>query len=159
MKPIGKFKSICQTHNIQLAFLFGSMAEAGYGFLLEKEDLSPYDPHSDLDLGVVFLNPEIFKNTRTKLRLYGSLLEDLSALFHPFRLDLVFLEETDYLVQYEAIKGVNVFKQGNTILADYVELVLKYGADWKFEVDRFHQEVMEAIREGQVVVDYNKIAR
>ena len=157
MKTIERFKSICQSNDIQLAFLFGSMAKAGYGFLLEKEKVSPYDPYSDLDLGVVFLNPEIFKNTRMKLQLYGHLLDDLSALFYPFRLDLVFLEETSYLVQYEAIKGINVFKQSDIVLADYVERVLKYGADWKFDVDRFHQEVMEAIREGQVVVDYKRV--
>ncbi|RLB03345.1 MAG: hypothetical protein DRG83_07165 [Deltaproteobacteria bacterium] len=157
MKTIERFKSICQSNGIQLAFLFGSMAEVGYGFLLEKEEVSPYDPYSDLDLGVVFLNPEIFKNTRMKLQLYGHLLDDLSALFYPFRLDLVFLEETNYLVQYEAIKGINVFKQSDIVLADYVERVLKYGADWKFDVDRFHQEVMEAIREGQVVVDYKRV--
>lgn len=159
MKRTERFKSICQKYNVKLAFLFGSMAEAGYRFLLEKGEAFPSDPYSDLDLGAVFLNPEIFKNTRTKLRLYGYLLEDVLTLFYPFRLDLVFLEETDYLIQYEAIRGINVFKQSDFILADYVERVLKYGADWKFEVDRFHREVMEAIREGQVVVDYKRVAR
>ena len=126
--------------------------------MLEKGDVSPYDPYSDLDLGVAFFDPEILRDRRGELRLYGQLLDDLSALFHPFRLDLVFLEETDYLVQYEAIKGRNIFKQSEILLADYVERVLKYAAERKFEADRFHREVLEAIREGQVMVDYNRIA-
>ena len=159
MKILGKFNTICRKYDVRLAFLFGSMAEAGYGFLLEEGQVSPYDPYSDLDLGVVFLDREIFENTRVKLQLYGHLLDDLSALFHSFRLDLVFLEETDYLIQYEAIKGMNVFKQSDIVLADYIERVLKYGADWKFEVDRFHHEVMEAIRQGLVVVDYKRVDR
>jgi hypothetical protein len=135
------------------------MAEVGHSFLLEKGGVSPYDSYSDLDLGMVFLNPEIFKNTRKKLQVYGHLFDDLSALFSVFKLDLVFLEETDYLLQYEAITGINIFKGNDISLSDYMEHVLKYAADWKFEVDRFHQEVMEAIRDGHALVDYRRVTR
>ena len=81
----------------------------------------------------------------------------MSALFYPFRLDLVFLEETDYLIQYEAIKGINVSRQSDIVLADYVERVLKFGVVRKFDSDRFRREVMEAIKEGQVVVEYRRV--
>lgn len=154
-----RLERICQDYGVQLAFLFGSMAEVGRSFLLEKGGVPLSNPSSDLDLGVVFLKPEIFKNTGKKLQLYGHLFDDLSALFSVFKLDLVFLEETGYLLQYEAIRGINIFKGSDIFLSDYVEHVLKYAADWKFEVDRFHQEVMEAIREGQAVVDYRGVSR
>jgi len=154
---VEEFEAICRKYDVRLAFLFGSMAEVGYRFLLEEGEIPPYDPHSDLDLGVVFLEPAIFEDTRRKLRLYGYLLEDMSALFYPFRLDLVFLEETDYLIQYEAIKGIKVFRQSDIVLADYVERVLKYGVVRKFDSDRFRREVMEAIKEGQVVVEYRRV--
>lgn len=137
-----RFETICKEYSVRLAFLLGSLAEAGYEFLIEKGEVSPLDPYSDLDLGIVFLNPEIFKNTRKKLQLYGYLFDDLSALFSVFKLDLVFLKETDYLIQYEAIRGMNIFKGSDIFLSDYVEHVLKYAADWKFEVDRFREEVM-----------------
>ncbi len=154
-----RFETVCKGYGVRLAFLFGSLAEAGYKFLQQKGEVSPLDPYSDLDLGIVFLNPEILKNTRKKLKLYGYLFDDLSALFSIFKLDLVFLEETSYLIQYEAIRGINIFKENDISLSDYVEHVLKYAPDWKFEVDRFHQEVMEAIREGYVVVDYRGMTR
>jgi len=158
MKRAERFNSICRRYKVQLAFLYGSLAEAGHRYLLGKENASDSDPHSDLDLGVVFMWGGALSNVREKLRLYGHLSDDLSALFSPFQLDLVFLEETDYLVQYEAIKGINVFKRSNITLADYKERVLKYAVDWKFEMDRFHEEVRKAIREGQIVVSYTRVS-
>ena len=67
MGMIGEFNSVCQRYNVRLAFLFGSMARVGYEFLLGKGEVPPRDPYSDLDLGVVFLDREIFENTRVKL--------------------------------------------------------------------------------------------
>ena len=159
MNKLEQFNFICLNDNVQLAFLFGSMAESGHNFLLEKDEGLTFDPYSNLDLGVVFLNSAIFQNIRQKSLRYGRLFEELSALFSPFRLDLVFLEETDFLVQFEATKGINIFKQDDVTLADYQEQVLKYAGDWKFEVDRFHQEVRAAIKEGLIVVEYETVVR
>lgn len=154
MKKIDEFNVICQQYRLQLAFLFGSQARTGYDLLLEKEPYNVPDLNGDIDLGVVFLR---HLAEREKLRLYGSLYEDLFPLFQPIKLDLIFLKEADYLVQYEACCGINIFKTDNLSLTDYLEHVVKYAADWKFEMDLFYRDVREAISDGQIFVEYRTI--
>jgi len=134
--------------------LFGSQAQIGYD-LLRGRKKSSFDPLGDLDLGIVFLSNKVVKDIKRKLNLYGVIYEEFSAIFSPLKLDLVFLEETDYLIQYEAINGINIFKASDITLANYVEKVTKWAADWSVEVRLFQQEVMEAIRDGQITVEYN----
>lgn len=153
-RRIDKFNSICRQYHLQLAFLFGSQAKTGYDLLLEKEPHEPSDLKGDIDLGVVFLNPPV---EGKKLHLYGSLYEDLFPLFQPIKLDLIFLKEADYLVQYEACCGINIFKTDDLASTDYVEHVVKYAADWKFEMDLFYRDVREAIGNGQIFVEYRTI--
>ena len=154
MNKLAKFKALCKKNQIQLAFLFGSQAQIGYDLLCGRKK-SSFDKLGDLDLGIVFLSNQVVKDIERRLNLYGILYEELSTIFSPLELDLVFLEETDYLIQYAAINGINIFKASDIALADYVEKVTKLAADWSVEVRLFQQEVMEAIRDGQITVEYN----
>lgn len=154
MKKIDEFNAICQRYCLQMAFLFGSQAKTGHGLILEKESYAVPDLNGDIDLGVVFSRHPA---EREKLHIYGSLYEDFFPLFQPIKLDLIFLKEADYLVQYEACCGINIFKTDDLSLTDYLEHVVKYAADWKFEMDLFYREVREAISNGQVLVEYRTI--
>lgn len=87
-----------KSRHVKMAYLFGSQKESGIAFLDGK--LQNIDEKADLDIGVVLEKPplDIFDA-------YGELYAELSILFRPFNVDLVFLQETDIFFQYEAIKG------------------------------------------------------
>lgn len=128
-------------HGVKLAYLFGSQKEIGAAFLsgIEKET----EEGSDLDIGVVFeeLPGKIFY-------IYGDLYADLSVLFEPFIVDLVFLQETDALFQYEAIKGHLIYCEDKSFLDDYEEIIVKRASDLSYKKSEFEMDFLEAIRDG-----------
>lgn len=136
---------IADKYNLSLIFLFGSGSETG-GAFLEGKEVPPLDPLADLEVGVVFGRG---KFPRKPPRAYAELYVALSDLFAPFKLDLVFLQETSSLFQFEAITGVCIFAQDKAGQADYIEEVLRRGADWKPVMDKFYQELAEILREGK----------
>jgi hypothetical protein len=92
-----------------------------------------------------------FKETR---KVYGIIYEELCPLFRPLELDLVFLQETDYLLQFEAIQGENVFFSSRNFQDRYEEEVMSRAADWKFENEIYQKEFLESIRNGYFEFEY-----
>lgn len=119
------------------------MANEGVS-LLDGQTPEKLDPLADLDLGVVLMEP--ISDPKERIKLYGRLYAGLSGIFSPFPLDLVFLQETGVILQFEAINGQLVFSHDDDQRIDYEERVIKYYQDWKPVYDLYTKEVLEAIR-------------
>lgn len=139
---IKALKEIFRKYKVKIVYLFGSQKDAGSAFLAKKAK-KIIEEGSDLDVGVVFeeLPKEIFE-------VYGELYVDLSILFEPFKIDLVFLQETDALFQYEAIKGNIIYCEDESFLDDYEEMVIKKAADLSYKKIEFEKDFLEAVRDG-----------
>lgn len=134
---------ICEEYPILAVYLFGSMVSEGV-FLLNDNMPVNIDPLADIDVGIVFLQP--VSDTKKRVTLYRKLYSDLSDLFSPIPLDLVFLQETGVIIQAEAINGELVFSRNDDQRTDYEEIVIKLYQDWKPFYDLYSQEVLAAIR-------------
>jgi predicted nucleotidyltransferase len=107
-------------------YLFGSRADDGLR-LLRGEPVAREG--SDLDVGVVFLDPG-FDPRRLSLLQVG--LEDL---FAPLRVDLVPLQRVDPLFQFNAIEGHRVAAP-DLLVADRWELVVMNRAEELLPIQR-----------------------
>jgi predicted nucleotidyltransferase len=136
---IERLEEISARYGVSLIFLFGSRNDTGIAYL-EGKAIEEQDPMADLDIGVVFQRG---KFPAKPYKVYAQLYADLSVLFDPFKLDLVFLQETHSLIQFEAIKGNCIFATTAQAKIDYIEDVLRRGADWKPVMDKFYQELAE----------------
>lgn len=145
-----EFKRVCQQYNLICAYFFGSQAEIGEK-ILSGQRPDNEDRLSDLDLGVVFARFHL----KDKLEVHGALEGDLEEIFAPFSLDLVFLQETNWLLQYEAICGRVAYAISDELRTDYEEKVLKFAEDWKYTYQLYQQEVMEAIKNGYRQFEYH----
>ena len=137
----GALESICRRYGVGLVYLFGSQAEAGKRYL-DGEAVKP-EAGSDLDVGVVFLEPPA-----TAVPVYGDLYAELAGLLEPFEVDLVFLHEVSALFRHQAILGKAAYIADEGFQEDYEERVLKEAADLGFKKRIFDEEVLEAIRDG-----------
>ena len=134
---------ICEGYTILAVYLFGSMANEGVALLDNKLPVN-LDPLADLDVGVVFL--QAVSDPKERIELYKKLYSDLSDLFSPLSLDLVFLQETGVIIQSEAINGQLIYSRDDDQRTDYEERVIKFYQDWKPVYDQYTNEVLEAIR-------------
>jgi len=134
---------ICEGYTILAVYLFGSMANEGVALLDNKLSVN-LDPLADLDVGVVFL--QAVSDPKERVKLYKKLYSDLSDLFSPLSLDLVFLQETGVIIQSEAINGQLIYSRDDDQRTDYEERVIKFYQDWKPVYDQYTNEVLEAIR-------------
>ena len=134
---------ICEGYTILAVYLFGSMANEGVALLDNKLPVN-LDPLADLDVGVVFL--QTVSDPKERIELYKKLYSDLSDLFSPLSLDLVFLQETGVIIQSEAINGQLIYSRDDDQRTDYEERVIKFYQDWKPVYDQYTNEVLEAIR-------------
>jgi len=144
------FDEICSRFGIALAYLFGSQAEVGLT-ILENKPLPFNNAVGDIDLGVVFIK---FPEEEVR-KVYGFIREAFSPLFKPLELDLTFLQETDFLLQFEAIQGINIYCIDEDFQSNYEDRVMKWAADWKFEYDLYQREFLEAIRDGYFEIEYD----
>jgi predicted nucleotidyltransferase len=140
------FIHILQSHEVALAYLFGSQLEAGSAYLEGSSE--KIESGRDLDLGVVFL-----EFPKSPFLVYGDLYADLAPYFEPFALDLVFLQETSYLFQHEAIQGNLIYCKDEQFLDDYEEMVLKRAADLSFKQIAFRRDFFEAIEHGYFPIE------
>jgi len=142
-----RLKKILRNHGVKLAYIFGSQKDEGLAFLNGKPGI--IDKSADLDIGVVFekLPEDIFQT-------YCEIYADLSILFQPFRVDLVFLQETDILFQYEAIRGEMIYCDDESFLENYEERVLKMASDLAFKKIEFESEFLKAIKDGYFEIEY-----
>jgi uncharacterized protein len=129
---------ISRDFSINLVFLFGSQKEKGLS-VLEGREVQVIDPMADLDIGVVFKKGSFPKRP---YKIFGPLYFELCEIFSPLKIDLVFLQETESTFQFEAIKGVCIYKSDQEILENYIEHVLKFAADWKVFRDRIDREFL-----------------
>lgn len=141
-------EDIFRKHGITLAYLFGSQKEGGIAFL--NEENPKIEDSSDLDIGVLFTNfPEDVFET------YGELYAELSLFFESFAVDLVFLQETDVLFQYEVISGGEiVYCKDESFLDEYEERVMKMASDLSFKKMEFEKDFLEAIRDGYFKIEH-----
>jgi predicted nucleotidyltransferase len=140
MKPT-ELKGLFGKYGVRIAYLFGSQKEAGTIFLSGKT--AEIDTASDLDIGVVFGRLPEYRFT-----IYGDLFADLSDFFSPFTIDLVFLQETEVLLQFEAIKGICIYCDEETFLDDYEEMTMKRAADLAYKKTEFEKDFLEALKDG-----------
>lgn len=141
-------EEIFKKHGVILAYLFGSQKEAGIAFL-NGENPEAGDS-SDLDIGVLFT-----KFPQDVFEAYGELYADLSVFFEPFAVDLVFLQETDTLFQYEVISGGEmVYCKDESFLEEYEERVMKMASDLSFKKMDFEKDFLEAIRDGYFEIEH-----
>ncbi|MCD6114838.1 nucleotidyltransferase domain-containing protein [bacterium] len=138
-KHIKQFKKM----GITVIYLFGSYAQ------------NQTHPLSDVDIGVVFENPEKYKDKTMKvyLKLYeifSDLLpkEYLKQRFqkkeHEF--DIVFLQFVPFGFQFEAIKkGVVLYEKSRKKRFDYEEYVMKKCSDLKHFHNLRYQAILERI--------------
>ncbi|MBI4378644.1 MAG: nucleotidyltransferase domain-containing protein [Nitrospinae bacterium] len=132
---------LLKKYHVKIAYIFGSQKESGIAFLNDRN--STIDERADLDIGVVFE-----KLPTDTFVVYGEIYASLSILFEPFNIDLVFLQETDTLFQYEAIKGELIYCEDENFLDEYEELVMKMASDLSFKKAEFERDFIEAVKDG-----------
>lgn len=140
MKKREKFFEILKKYNVALAYIFGSQREKALE-ILESKRVPIDDPLTDIDLGVVFgFNLE---KIREKHKLYSVLYNELSDIFEPYPLDLVFLQECHSVLQMEAIEGICIYKVSEEFKDDYEMAILRRYPDFKYFYDKFLEEALE----------------
>jgi len=90
-----KLEQICEKYNIALLYIYGSQVEAGIK-LLEGKKVAITDPLTDVDIGIVF--DKALPGPRERCILYSSIYNELSDLFIPFPLDLVFIQGESFCI-------------------------------------------------------------
>ncbi len=80
-------------YGIHIIYLFGSQADKGKRYI-EGEDVTP-DIFSDLDVAIAIEAPP-----QEVIKTYGNLYKEISGIFEPFNIDLVFMHEVSTLFQY-----------------------------------------------------------
>ena len=143
MKRRVKLNKICNDYRILAVYIFGSVAEKVAVMLEDKKPEGINDPLADIDVGVVFLKRP--SSSEERIKLYGRLYSELSEVFLPCKLDLIFLQETGVILQFEAINGILVYSFDDDKRLDYEEQVIKFYQDWKPDYDEYTKEVLEAI--------------
>jgi len=147
MKIRTKFQEIAQKFGINLIYLFGSQAEIGERYI--KGDLITPETFSDLDVAVSFKNPP-----QNSIRVYGDLYAEISEIFDPFHIDLVFIHEMNPIFQYEVIKGIRIYEEDERMTEDFEEMVMKKAADLIYKKIIMDREIMEAIENGYFEFEY-----
>jgi predicted nucleotidyltransferase len=147
MTALDKLDAIFRRHGVKIAYLFGSQKQRGIEFLqgipVEAEK------GSDLDIGIVFE-----KLPDNPFLPYGELYAELIDIFEPFDIDLVFLQETDSLFQYEAIRGEVIYYEDQDFLDEYEELIMKKAGDLAYKREEFERDFLEAIKDGYFEIEH-----
>ncbi|MFH1146238.1 MAG: nucleotidyltransferase domain-containing protein [Pseudomonadota bacterium] len=148
MKEEPRIRDIAERFSFLSVYLFGSQAEQGMSYLQgEPIEQSAY---SDLDIAVTF------KTCPTSpIGVYGKIYLEISKLFEPFVLDLVFMHEVSSLFQYEIIKGIKIYTCDERLADEFEERIMKQAEDLLFKQKVFDREVMEAIKDGYIEFEYH----
>ena len=120
MAPQRTLEQICRDHGLLSVYLFGSRADDGQR-LLAGEAVSREG--SDLDVGLVFLDPEFDAWELSRLQVA---FEDL---FEPMRVDLVPLQKVDAIFAFRAIDGHCIAETDTTRNAYYELDVMRRAAE------------------------------
>ena len=141
-----KLRKIFEKYKVNLAYLFGSQQESGLNYL--QKDAKHILKNSDLDIGILLdkLPSDMFK-------FYGDFYHDLSELFEPFQVDIIFLNEVNHLLKFEIIKGHRVYAKSSDFADDYEESVMKIAADLDFKRKMFEEDFIEALKNGYFEIE------
>lgn len=143
MNRLQRLREICHESGIALVYLFGSMKDAGLDVLYGRPVTQP-DPLADMDVGVVFAGS--LPHGLPRARLYSEIYNRLEDLFLPYKLDLVFLQETHSVFQAEAVMGHCLYAADDAFKDRYEEDTLRNACDFRPYLEQYHKEVLEAYR-------------
>lgn len=143
-----KIRNTAKKYGIALVYLFGSQAENGARYL--KGDHIRVEDLSDLDVAVAFENIP-----SQAVKIYGVLYKELSEIFAPFYIDLVFMHEVETLFQYEIIKGEKIFEKDEFLTDELEERIMKMAEDLAVKQKIMNKEILEAIEDGYFEFEYN----
>ncbi len=116
---------------VAILYLFGSSVLG-----TERED-------SDVDIGVVFLDDNILKDS---LKVYNALYEILSPIFLEKELDIVFLDRAPLTLKFEVVTtGRVIYKISEYYDCNYKEKVVKEYIDFKPLLDEQDQELLKRL--------------
>lgn len=141
-------RNVAEQFDCILIYLFGSHTDKGRKYI-EGEDVRP-DDFSDLDVAVAFKNPPT-----EPIKIYGNIYKEISKIFEPFNIDLIFMHEVDTLFQYEIIKGVRIYDKDENLTDEFEEGIMKRAEDLLFKKRIFDREIMEAIEDGYIELEYS----
>lgn len=125
-------KKLAKFPNVLAVITFGSSVRGNTGKL------------SDVDIGIVFENPEaVLKKAETRLELYEKLFDVFASLVkNTDKLDLVFLQRTPLTLQKEAVlEGKLLYCQNPKQFLDYKENILNKYLDIKPLYDQFYKDI------------------
>jgi len=136
-----KLKQIFKSHNVVLAYLFGSQKDIGLKYI--KGGDTRIKQFSDLDIGVLLeaIPQDMYKTC-------GNLSLDLSNIFKPFNIDISFLHEISYLLKYDVISGHRIYTADDVFADEYEEKVVKMASDLAFKRSQFEKDFLEALEDG-----------
>lgn len=124
--------------DVGIVYLFGSYAA-------KKTDFE-----SDLDIGIVFRDPSFLKKHKKRSAVFHQLFQIfLDILPKDFKgeLDLVFLQQASYSLQFEAINyGKIIYESSPIFTANYQENVLKNYLDIKTLIEKFYKATLARIK-------------
>jgi predicted nucleotidyltransferase len=143
---MNRLNKIFEKYEVMTAYLFGSQRESGLKFF--KGQKIKIEKTSDLDFGLL-----LKASPRDMYKFYGNLYYDLSAIFEPFSIDIVFLHEVDSLFKYEIIKGCRIYEKDEKFADEYEEAVMKYASDLSFKRKMFEQDFFEALKNGYFEIE------
>jgi hypothetical protein len=119
--------------SVELAYLFGSVAEDTAG------------PLSDVDIGV-YLSETLTKKERIYKRI--DLINELSDLLKSDKLDLIVINDTGYVLNFEIIRpNVLIFSRDEGMRVDVECYIMSMYLDWKYYEDRYNKHFLERITE------------
>lgn len=143
-----EIKALAKKYGITLIYLFGSQAGKGVRYL--QGECDSLDDLSDLDVAVAFEHVPV-----EAMKTYGVLFREISEIFSPFTIDLVFMHEVDTLFQYEIVKGVRVYEKDEDYADSYEEGIMKMAEDLLFKKRILNHEIIEAIEDGYFEFEYS----
>ena len=136
-----KLKQIFKSHNVVLAYLFGSQKDIGLKYI--NGGKTRIKQFSDLDIGVLLktIPQDMYKTC-------GNISFDLSNIFKPFNIDISFLHEISYLLKYDVISGHRIYTANDVFADEYEEKVVKMASDLAFKRSQFEKDFLEALEDG-----------
>ena len=143
---ISRLNRLCKKHKVLLVYLFGSQKDAGLKYLNEQN--VHIEKTSDLDIGILLENPHV-----NMYKLHGDLYFNLSTIFEPFNIDIVFFHEASYLLKFDIIKGHRIYAANEEFSDEYEESVMKFASDLSFKRKMFEEDFLEALKNGYFEIE------
>jgi len=101
-----------------------------------------------LDIGLLVKSPP-----DSMYEFYGNLYLDLSKLFEPFNVDIVFLHEVNALFKYEIICGHRIYTSDERMAGEYEENIQKIASDLSSKRKIFEKDFYESIENGYFEIE------